>query len=208
MKKRYIIGLLILVIGVTLGFVNFIYHIRSVDVDIQNSKTKMGGSIVFAQMNDSVFAISLRSGHINVFDYEGEFLWSSRVSTGIKDDLTVEYTEDMVYVSYEHISNQYLVFNSDGYLGKVTSSPKTKYTAKNELCFNNVRFKSKSFGRIFIIKENKEIQLTLFSFWNWYWNDIGIIFIFPLVGIILLLPWMTDLLSKQPHNSRAFHKLQ
>lgn len=206
MRKRYFIGFFMLTIGVLIGFVNIIYHLKSIDVVISNSMTKMGGEIVFAQMDNSVLAISLKSGHINAFDFDGNFLYASRVSTGPKDDLTVNYKDGLVYVSHEHISDKYLVFNSNGYLGETTSCPKTKYTAKNDLELKDVEFNSKSFGRIFINFDGEEKQLTNISFWNWYWNDIGIIFILPLIGIVLLLPWMIELLSKQTHNSSVFYR--
>lgn len=206
MKKRYLIGFLILAVGVIIGIVNVISHLKSFDVIMSNSRTKMGGEIVFAQMDNSVLAVSLKSGHINAFNLEGDFLYASKVSTGLKDDLKVEYKEDLVYISHEYISNKYLVFNSSGYLGETNTSPKTKYTAKSELELNAVRFRSEPFGRIFINLGDKEKQLTYISFWNWYWNDIGLIFILPLIGIILILPWMIDLLSKQTHNSSIFYR--
>lgn len=206
MKKRYLIGFLILSVGVIIGFVNVISHLKSFDVIISNSKNQMGGEIVFAKMDNSVFAISLKSGHINAFNLKGDFLYASRVSIGLKDDLKVEYKEDLVYISHEYIPNKYLVFDSSGYLGETNFSPKTKYVAKKELEFNTVRFRSEPFGRIFINLGDMEKQLTYISFWNWYWNDIGVIFILPLVGIILLLPWMIDLLSKQTHNSSVFYR--
>lgn len=98
------------------------------------------------------------------------------------------------------------MFNSSGYLEETNSSPETKYAAKNELELNAVRFRSESFGRIFINLGDIEKQLTYISFWNWYWNDIGLIFILPLIGIILLLPWMIVLFSKQTHNKSVFYR--
>ena len=208
MKKRYFIGFFMLTIGVLIGFVNIISHLKSIDVVISNSITKMGGGIVFAQMDNSVLAVSLKSGHINAFDFDGNFLYASRVSTGLKDDLTVNYKDGLAYISYEHISDKFFVFSVDGYLGETTYCPKTKYTAENDLELKDVEFKSKSFGRVFINFGKKEKQLTNISFWNWYWNDIGIICILPISGIVLLLPWMIDLLSKQTHNSRIFYKMK
>lgn len=202
MKLRNILACIILSIGFVLFCLSMFNCLKTFEVHTKSDKVKMGNNIVFAKMDDAILAVSLSSGKISSYNLKGEFLYSSEVPVGSKDDLSVYSNSEKVIITYSESNQKPFAFDKSGYLGKTNYNIEHFKSANSNqtISINDVEFYSKSFGRIFIKYGDNEKQISDLSIWNSFIYNPFLVFIIPLIGIILLLPSMIDWLMKFPHN--------
>ena len=202
MKFRNVLSCIIFSIGFILFCLSMYNCLKTFDVQTNNNKIKMGSDIVFAKMDDSVLAVSISSGKISSYDLNGEFLYSSEVPVGSKNDISVYSNSEKVIISYSESNVKAYAFDKSGYLGKTTDNIEhfENDCSNHTISINDVTFYTKSFGRIFMKNGNNEKQLSDLSLWNCFIYNPFLVFVIPLIGIILLLPSMVNWLMILPHN--------
>ncbi len=202
MKIRNVLSCINLSIGFILFCLSMFNCVKTFDVYTRNEKVKMGSDIVFAKMNDSFLAVSISSGKISSYDLNGDFLYSSEVPVGLKNDLSVYSNSEKVLITYLESNQKAFTFDKSGYIGKTNDNIQHFENAcsNQTISINDVTFYTKSFGRIFMKNGNNEKQLSDLSLWNCFIYNPFLVFVIPLIGIILLLPSMVNWLMKLPHN--------
>ena len=194
MKLRNILSSIIFSIGFVLFCLSMYNCLKTFEVHTMNDKIKMGSDIVFAKIDDAVLAISISSGKIMAYDLKGKFSYSSEVPVGMNDDLSVYSNSEKVLITYSESNKKSFAFDKSGYLGKTNDNIEhfENDCSNQTISINDVIFYTKSFGRIFMKKENLENQLSDLSIWNSFIYNPFLVFVIPLIGMAMLLPSMLD----------------
>lgn len=197
MNFRNILSCIIFSIGFVLFCLSMYNCLKTFEVYTRNDKIKIGSDIVFAKIDDAVLAISINSGKIMAYDLTGRFLYSSEVPVGINDDLSVYSNSEKALITYSESNKKSFAFDKNGYLGKTKDNIEhfQNDCSNQTISINDVTFYTKSFGRIFMKKDNLENQLSDLSIWNSFIYNPFLVFVVPLIGMAMLLPSMLEWIS-------------